>query len=247
LLAGHVAAEPMVYIETVNGVERRALVFPGKDALAVPSPVVFAFHGFSSSATVMAESNLHGAWPEATVVYPLGFPTFSQRYLRDVPAWQSAPGEDNDRDVAFIDLLLADLRNTLKVDDRRVYAAGISNGALFCYVLLTLRPKTFAAFAPVAGAADFVRRATVPKPVLIFQGKYDTTVTPEAAKKTRDALRALNGCGSKETAWAPGFVSYQPCASGQPVVWHLFAGGHEWPDDATRTIVKFFKQFTLPE
>jgi hypothetical protein len=32
-----------------------------------------------------------------------------------------------------------------------------------------------------------------------------------------------------------------------PVIWHLWDGGHWWPDDATTNIVKFFKEQALPE
>jgi len=241
-LAVHAVAAPVMYTMTVNDVERQALVFPGTQARIIPSPLVFAFHGFHGSSLAMAATKIHEAWPEATVVYPLGSPAYSRNAKKDVPAWQNGPGRDGDRDLEFIDVLLVDLQRTLKVDDRRIFATGISNGALFCYLLLLERPRIFAGFACVAGAADFVRDAAVPRPVLIFQGKHDTTVTPDAARRTRDLVRKLNGCGDRETEWAPGFISYQPCASGQPVIWHYFDGGHVWPGDATKMIVKFFKE-----
>lgn len=226
----------------VNGVERRALVYPGKHADESPAPLVLAFHGFHGSDTVMATTKLHWAWPEATIVYPLGLPKFSQRSQRPVPAWQPAPHDNDDRDVLFVDALLAKLHQKLLIDDRRIYAAGLSNGALFCFVLLVERPSLFAGFACVAGAADFVSDATVPRPVLMFQGKYDTTVRLSSAKRTRDLLRKLNGCGLQQSEWAPGFISYQPTTSGQPVIWHQHNGGHVWPGDATSMIARFFQQ-----
>jgi len=236
------ATEPLIFKVTVNDVERQALVFPGKKAFKSRSPLVFAFHGFHGSPLAMAATKIHKEWPEATVVYPLGLPAWSNNSKKFVPAWQGGPGRDDDRDVAFIDVLLVDLQQTLKVDTRRIYATGISNGALFCYILLLKRPQLFAGFACVAGAADFVGEATVPKPVLIIHGKDDTTVSPDAAIHTRDHLRKLNGCGDKETEWAKGYTSYQPCT--QPVIWHMHNGGHVWPGDATKTIVKFFKGVT---
>src|SRR5207237_2886776 len=33
----------------------------------------------------------------------------------------------------------------------------------------------------------------------------------------------------------------QPCASGQPVLYSRFPGGHEWPKTATPAIVSFFQ------
>ena len=242
LLLSPVLAEPFILKVTVAGVERRALVFPGNEAYATPTPVVLAFHGFSGSHTSMATTRLHRAWPQATVVYPLGLPTFSQRHQRNVPAWQPSPGRDGDRDVLFIDVLLEELRQTMMVDSRRIFAAGLSNGALFCYVLLVERPRVFAGFAGVAGAVDFVRMATIPRPVLMIQGKNDMTVTAAAAQATRDLLLKINGCGNGESVWSPGYISYEPCASGQPVIWRLHDGGHDWPEDASGMIVKFFQE-----
>jgi len=246
LLAARAVAEPVIFKVTVNDVERQALVFPGMHADTTPSPLVFAFHGFHGSSLAMAATNIHEVWPEATVVYPLGSPAYSRNAKKDVPAWQNGPGNDGDRDVEFIDVLLVDLQRTFNVDDRRIYATGISNGALFCCILLLERPQVFAGFACVAGAADFVRDATEPRPVLIIHGKADTTVKPDAAKHTRDLWKKLNGCGDRKQEWMPGYTSYQPCASGQPVIWRLHNGGHTWPGDATEMIVKFFKELASP-
>ncbi|MHB9131045.1 MAG: CE1 family esterase [Armatimonadota bacterium] len=240
-------ASPITWKIRVDGVERSALIYPGKKADVIPSPVVFAFHGFSGVPQDMAGwSRLHEAWPEATVVYPLGLRVMSKRLHRKVPAWQAAPGRDDDRDVRFVDALLDDLRRSYRVDNRRIYATGISNGAMMTYVLFTLRPEVFAAFAPIAGKADFVSTATVPRPVMIVQGKADTTVLPEWSAYARDQIRRINGCGDREVEWAPGYVTYQPCASGQPVVWRLHNGGHIYPPRTTEFIVRFFRQHALP-
>jgi polyhydroxybutyrate depolymerase len=244
LLATRATAAPMIFKVTVNDMDRQALVFPGTHARAIPSPVVFAFHGFGGSPLSMAATKIHEAWPEATVVYPLGSPAYSKRAEKEVRAWQGGPGRDGGRDVEFIDVLLVDLQRTLEVDDRRIYAAGLSNGALFCGILLLERPNVFAGFAFVAGAADFVRDATVPRPVMMIHGKADTTVKPEAARRTRDLWRKLNGCGNRQVEWAPGYLNYQPCTSGQPVIWRLHNGGHRWPGDATEMIVRFFQELT---
>lgn len=249
LLVTHAAlAEPVTVKLTVKGVERKALVYPGKAAGTEAAPVVLVFHGLTGTSGWAAKATkIHEAWPEATVAYPQGLSIYSARLKKKVPAWQPAPGRDGDRDVLFTDALLDKLAAAHKVDARRVYATGISNGALFTYVLLVARPQRFAAFAPVAGAAASVRRATIPRPVLIIQGKTDPVVKLAWAEGTRDALRALNGCGTDTAEWAPGYLSYQPCASGQPVIWHAHDGGHIWPSDASAHIVRFFKEQALPE
>jgi polyhydroxybutyrate depolymerase len=242
LITTRALADPFFCTVMVNGTERRALVYPGNHAYDSPAPLVFAFHGFTGSDLSMATTKLHLAWPAATVVYPLGLTKYSQRHQRLVPAWQPSPGEDNNRDVLFIDALLAKLHQVLLIDDRQIFSAGISNGALFCYVLLVERPQLFAGFACVAGAADFVQEATVPRPILFIQGRFDTTVLLSSTKRTRNIMCKLNRCGNQQVEWAPGYFSYLPCASGQPVIWHQHNDGHIWPKDATTMITRFFKE-----
>ena len=249
LITAQALAVPVTRKYQVDGVERTAIIFPGSKARTATSPVVLAFHGFGGTAAHMAErmAKLQKAWPEATVVYPQGLPVASSGLKRTAPGWQKAPGVDKDRDVHFIDTLLPDLIARYKVDERRIYVTGMSNGALFTFLLLTVRPEKFAAFAPVAGACGFVRTATVPRPVIMINGTQDTLVRFSWAEGTRDILRRLNGCGENTVEWAPGYHSYQPCTSGQPLIFHAFDGGHSWPPDATTHIVQFFKEQALPE
>jgi hypothetical protein len=56
-------------------------------------------------------------------------------------------------DLQFITDLLTDLRKSYSVDDQRIYATGLSNGAGFVGILAcSAVGNQFAAFAPVAGA-----------------------------------------------------------------------------------------------
>jgi len=246
LLATAAFAAPVTVSLTVDKLVRTALVYPGKGAQQTPAPVVLAFHGFTSNARQMdALTRIERAWPEATVVYPQGLAVTLLRLTG--PGWQTFPGDLGDRDLHFVDALLRELGRRYQVDPRRVYATGISNGAIFTYELFATRPQTFAAFAPVAGWQFFLGPTTAtPRPVLIIQGANDRVVRPRLAEEARDAVRRINGCGQRTVEWAPGYQSYQPCRSGMPVIWHLWNGGHWWPNDATRYIVKFFKEQTLP-
>jgi len=234
----------------VNGVKRTALVYPGKHAFTTPSPLVLVFHGFTGTARSMARlSGIHDKWPEATVVYPQGLPTYSRRLRKMVPAWQPTTGRDNDRDVYFIDALLQDLCAAYKIDKTRIYATGSSNGAMFSYVLFIMRPQYFAAFGIVAGSSENIQDAAVPRPMLIIHGTKDESVKVELALKARNFIRCLNGCGENTQPWNKDdkeYLSYQPCATGQPLIWHLHHGGHIWPDDASDHLIRFFKEHSLP-
>ena len=63
---------------------------------------------------------------------------------------QASAGAQEDRDLKFFDAMLADLIKEGRVDERRVYATGHSNGGAFTYLLWAERGDVFAAFAPSA-------------------------------------------------------------------------------------------------
>src|SRR4051794_38215259 len=90
LFVGHCDAQvkPVTVTLQVDGVERQALVYPGRDAAAAPAPLVLSFHGFGGLPTTAP--TFHRAWPEATVVYPAGLPV---KALNSVDrGWQQEPG-----------------------------------------------------------------------------------------------------------------------------------------------------------
>src|SRR5438132_516047 len=221
----------------VDGVTRTFYVDPGKDAATTPSPLVFVFHWYTGTWAQAAGFGIAKAWPEATVVYPQGVKYFGNY------GWQDLLREFDDQDVRFVDAILADLTTAYRVDPRRVYATGISNGGSFTWVLLAARPERFAAFASVV-SPDFgdLQWAGVPRPALYMNGDRDPAGNPlDYAEWTRDRLLRLDGCGADSVEWMPGVLLSQPCASGQPVLYSRFHGGHEWPKTATPAIVSFFQ------
>jgi len=237
---------PVTWKGTVDGRTRTALVFPGTDALNTPAPLVLVFHGAGCplgggprAECISNVTKLHLAWPEATVVYPQGGDGSAP--------WQLSPGDRDDQDLHFVDALLQDLAATYRVDERRVFACGSSYGAFFVNFLLTMRPEPFAAFALNATQDEpVVRSARVPRPALIIHGELDNSVPIAQGERLRDQWRRLNGCGAQTVEWAPGALRYEPCASGQPVIWYVHSGGHMWPSNATPYIVQFFKEHALP-
>jgi poly(3-hydroxybutyrate) depolymerase len=221
--------------------DRKAIVYPAKGASSKKAPLVFVFHGFTGNARQAAFSyKVHEAWPEATVVYPQGLEV--QLLGRKAPGWQIAPKMQDDRDLAFFDALLSKVDH----DAKRVYTCGMSNGAIFSYVLLAARNSTLAAAAPVAGYAAPAFRGSGPVPILITHGKEDNLVPLKAAERSRDWAIANNGSGDKSKEWMAGYTLYTPVKDGNEVIWHLHDGGHSWPKGTTDAIVKFFKVHSLP-
>lgn len=159
----------------VDGYPRKYIVYVSKAAAAGISrrgaPVVFHFHGAGGSAEHVLQTSgwaekadeegliavfgnglryrelnsgeIHTHWNrynlEATVdlrAKPLGYP--------DHAPW---PADD----VSFTDEMLTDVQSGLRVDPRRVYVTGFSNGGGMSMRLAIERSKTFAA-AAAAGA-----------------------------------------------------------------------------------------------
>jgi sugar lactone lactonase YvrE/predicted esterase len=235
------AAAPVRITLTIDGVPRTALLEPGRAATTTPSPLVFVFHWYSGTASAAVNLGFSQAWPEATIVYPQGLSRPDSLLGSSDTGWQFHPGEYEDRDVRFVDALLKEISATYKVDERQIFATGWSNGAMFCNVLLTLRPERFAAFAPFAGLdLPCLKWARVPRPVLLTHGTVDQ-LSFSWDQWARNQLQRLNGCTPPTSPTAP-----DPCASAVPVILRAYNGGHfEWPNGTTEAIVRFFKEHPL--
>ncbi len=237
--ASLVKAGPVDLTFTIDGIERKAIVFRSS-IQDKPEPVVFVFHGFGGGSRQAAFSyRLHEAWPEANVVYPQGLEV--SLLGRSAPGWQISPKMQNDRDLKFYDAMLAKMRSDYHADSKHVYSCGMSNGAIFTYVLLSTRANTLAAAAPVAGFAAPAFKGSPPTPILITHGTKDPLIPLQAAIRARDVAIANNGVGSVEKEWAPGYTQYTPVKNGNDVIWHTHDGGHAWPPGTTEAIVRFFK------
>jgi polyhydroxybutyrate depolymerase len=230
----------------VDGVVREALVYAPARAKSEPSPVVFAFHGHGGSMNLSARNYAyHTLWPEAIVVYPQGLNTPGR--LTDPegkkPGWQHGLGVEGDRDLKFFDAMLLSLKQDYNVDEKRLYAAGHSNGGGFTYLLWQARGNLFAAFAP-SGAATAAVASLKPKPVLHVAGEKDPLVRFEWQKRTMEELRKLNQCGEGQPDAK--YATLYPSKLGAPVVTFIHPGGHQFPAEAPPLIVKFFKEHPLP-
>ncbi len=108
---------------TVDGVVREGLVYVPAQARTNATPVVFAFHGHGGSMWNAARSfGYHALWPEAIVVYLQGLNTPGRLTDPDgkKPSWQSGIGDQGDRDLEFLDTVLASLQREARVDDKRI-------------------------------------------------------------------------------------------------------------------------------
>ena len=194
----------------------------------------------------------HHVWPEAIVVYMQGLNTPGP--LTDPEGkktgWQHKGGVLGDRDLKFFDAVLASLKSDYKLDERRIYSTGHSNGGGFTYLLWAARPDLFAALAPSAASGPGEVWSTLiaklkPKPVIHLAGEKDPLVKYEWQVATIAALRKLNGCDEKGTEWVPQCTLYAS-KTGTPVVTLIHPGAHNFPAEAPALFVKFFKEHAKP-
>lgn len=227
----------------VDGVTREALVYTPPAAKTIPTPVVFVFHGHGGNSRQAARSfamNRH--WPEAISVYMQGLNTPGR--LTDPegrrPGWQHAAGDHQDRDLKFFDTVLTQLKRGYRVDEKRIYATGHSNGGGFTYLLWAERGDAFVAVAPSAAAFRVIGKLK-PKPAMHLAGEQDALVKFPWQRLTMNAVRQLNGCETEGKPWDKQCIVY-PSTTGTAFVEFIHPGGHQFPKESPALIVKFFKE-----
>ncbi len=242
------AAEQVRREWTVDGVVREALISVPEKAKTEPTPVVFGFHGHGGSMKNAARSfRFHELWPEAIVVYMQGLRTPGQ--LTDPEGlragWQKEKGDQKDRDLQFFDAVLLSLKTEYRINERRIYSAGHSNGGGFTYLLWAERSETLAAVAPSGSAALKIRTRLKPKPVFHVAGENDPLVKYQWQKIMIETLKELNQCADGKT-WE-GKAMLFPSNSGNPLITLITDQGHKFPAEAPPLIIKFFKEQALAE
>ena len=234
LLLGVCDASAQVMRWQVDGETREAIVYAPASAGESAAPLVLAFHGFGDNASNFQYTNLHGAWPDAVVVYFQGLPR-----RRGLLGWQ-VERDGRDRDLQLVDAALRSLRETYHIDDDRIYATGYSNGGMFTYLLWAERPGVFAAYAPVAARLRPSVRPEQARPVFHVGGERDRVVSFADQEAAIAVAMEVNGVDA-ETSCGAGCTLYG-AATATPVRTWIHAGGHNYPRDTSERIAAFFRQ-----
>jgi poly(3-hydroxybutyrate) depolymerase len=198
---------------------------------ATPHPLVFAFHGATTSGAFFRSArygNLLSAMAdEAIVVHPDA--------LGDPSAW------NNGADLPFFDALLAELGAAACVDLERVFATGHSSGGFFTNMLGCQRGEVLRAIAPVSAGGPFGGRCSGDVAVWLAHAENDETVAFQNGEQSRDRWLEANGCSDTTVASEPApCVEYAGCAEGTPVRWCVYGDGHAWPEFGPVGIWSFF-------
>lgn len=169
-----------------------------------PAPVVLALHGAAMDGSMMVWfSGLNKKSDEAgfIVVYPSGTGVGPFRTW-NAGGFSGKMAEGKADDVAFIGKLLDDLGTVVEVDEKRIYACGMSNGGMMCYRLAAELSDRIAAIAPVAGTIameDYKPKR--PMPVIHFHGTKDKIVPFTMTKDNSPPFMKLKGVEESIQIW----------------------------------------------
>ncbi|GIH09915.1 hypothetical protein Rhe02_79820 [Rhizocola hellebori] len=232
ILAGCRAApsegETSTHTVTVNGRERSFRVYTPPGASDKAPLVVMLHGGFGSGTQAQRAYGWDGlADKEGFIVaYPDGLNR----------AWNAGggccgqPGRENLDDVAFLEQMVAGLKG---IDSKRVYATGMSNGAMMAY-RLGCDSRVFAAIGPVAGTLLGECPAPAPIPVIHVHGLKDTNVRFDG--EPGSGVAGIDGPPIPEVV-----KLWQDHGGGKVQLVTVPEAGHEWPDGSTEKIWAFFQ------
>jgi len=217
-------------------------------------PVVLNLHGGGGNAKIARvqslmdySSNLYGF----IVVYPEGTSAVDKTYTWNAGICCSYSVVMKIDDVGFIRALLDELPQKFAIDTKRVYATGMSNGAMMAYRLACELPDRITAICAVSASMG-VDGPTPSRPVPVMEihglkdpnAPFNGGVGPNAITKVkhrpvREVIAwwcGVNRCQTRPTGTitTPDYTMeyYSPGAGrpGAPVVLYaLTEGGHTWP------------------
>lgn len=183
-LAAPAAASSLVGQIQHGGLTRTyTMHVPGSLNARILSPLVLVLHGGGGAAQSTERMTGFSELADRKnfiAVYPNGV----DRRWNDA---RGVIGRQDVDDVGFLTNLVDHLKRTQPIDPRRVYAAGVSNGAMMSYRLACERADVFAAIAPVAGA--------VPE-----------LLGPRCSPKAAVSVVAINGTEDPLVRWNGGNV-----------------------------------------
>lgn len=272
LLTGQTTiADNIIHMGQVR--DYRIYVPSGYENTSVPLPLIFNFHGFTSTAAQQEQSsqmNIIAEKENFLVCYPNGIGR----------AWNVgwSFGSQAD-DVDFISSLIDSLASLYNIDTNKVYACGMSNGGFMSFRLACELSDKVAAVASVTGSMVPLALESCfpqnPVPVLQIHGTQDFVVNYNGSNIAAPVMDVVqfwsnhNDCPENPVLstvpdiqendnTTTDILTYAPCRQNSEVIhYRVNNGGHTWPRlnatfpgtsrdfEASQVIWDFFKKHQL--
>ena len=175
-----------------EGLERSFLIYVPIN-IKENAPLVVAIHGYTSSAkTLMGYSGINQIADKEgfLVAYPQG--TKDSRDNNFFNVGYEFHSDSKVNDVNFIREIVLNLTKDYKLNSKRVFATGMSNGGDMSYLLACTSSDLFTAVAPVAGVMmkDTLENCNPVKKIPIFE-----------IHGTKDSISKFEGDMNNEDKW----------------------------------------------
>jgi len=166
-----------------DGLTREYLVHVPKSYRGGPTPMLLALHGGGGSADYQADDSKYRLISKSEqagfiAVFPNGYSRFRSGILGtwNAGACCAAAVRNKVDDVGFIREVIARVERQANIDKRRIFATGMSNGAMMSWRLACEAPEV-RAIAPVEGTDNTAAcMPTHPVPVIEFHAINDEMV-----------------------------------------------------------------------
>ena len=224
-----------------------------------PAPLLVALHGGGGNMDLQADDSRYGLITLSerkglVVVFPNGYSKLQSGKLGTWNAGNCCGGARDAAvdDIGFIRQVVDHITSQMSIDRQRIFATGMSNGAMMSYRLACEMSDVFRAIAAVAGTDNTrVCRPANPVSVLHIHARDDRHVLfgggagPDSVNRaavtdyvsvpgTISKWAQFNGCTAppQRILDLPGAYCerYAPCAGGAQVQLCVTeSGGHSWP------------------
>jgi polyhydroxybutyrate depolymerase len=236
-----------------DGRERSYIIYvPVSLNWSQPPALVFVFHGGTGNAqNAIHMTGFHQIADQNgfLVVYPNGTGRLSDDKLLTWNAGNCCgyAYEEKVDDVGFVRAIVTDLETVIKIDPKRIYATGMSNGALLSHRLGCEASDLFAGIAPVAGTLNtFPCKPSYPISVIMFHGTEDQHILYNGGAGPQSRLSvdftsvqdsvefwtAFNNCAEPQSTTFDEIQHqiWTDCANFTAVeLYTIIGGGHAWP------------------
>ncbi len=260
---------------THDGLQRNYILYiPATYNSNAPAPLVFNFHGFTSSATAQrAVANFEPIADTAgfILVHPQGT-TYLGLAHWNVGGWVSGSTAD---DVGFVSAMIDTISAQYNINPKRIYCTGYSNGGFFSLMLACRLSNKIAAVASNSGTmtTDMTANCTPahPTPVLQIHGDNDLIVPyagngtwGESVDKVLKYWVGYNQCDTTPVTTAIPDINTNDGSTAQYMVYEkglnqvtvehikVTGGGHEWPGatgnmdfNASLEMWRFFSKYDI--